>query len=117
VQSSVVISSQTLTQIVPVFIAILVWVIRILIIASLTSAIERLSGKKPAAQTSVLHTNPSASYSNPVRRSQPVSAQPLNLTRNPRPAVQPKTEPTYHDLFASRNFSSNEVKQDQTKTF
>jgi hypothetical protein len=117
VQSSIVISSQTLTQIVPVFIAILVWVIRILIIASLTTAIERLTGKKPTTESHVLHTDSSIGYSSPVRRSQPVSSQPLNLTRNPRPAVQPKTEPTYHDLYASRNFSSNEMKQDQTKSF
>jgi hypothetical protein len=44
-QSSSVINLTTLTRVVPVFVAILVWVLRILIIASLSSALERLSSR------------------------------------------------------------------------
>lgn len=115
-QSSSVISSNTLIYIVPIFIAVLVWVIRILIIASLTTAMERLTGTKAASGAHSSHTEVSTGYTSPIRRPQPVSAQPLNLTRNPRPAVQPKMEPTYHDLFATRNFASDEAQKNHTKS-
>jgi hypothetical protein len=42
-RSAAVVSAHTLTSIVPVFVAILVWVVRILIIGSLSSALERIS--------------------------------------------------------------------------
>ncbi len=45
-KSSSIISTATLTRTIPLFVAILVWVLRILIIASLTSAMERLSSSK-----------------------------------------------------------------------
>jgi hypothetical protein len=48
-QSSAVISTTTLTHVIPVFVAILVWVLRILIIASLTSAFERLTSRRAAS--------------------------------------------------------------------
>lgn len=66
-QSSAVISTTTLTRVIPVFVAILVWVLRILIIASLTSAFERLTAKRdfaprqsasaPVTVTRMAHSN------------------------------------------------------------
>jgi hypothetical protein len=120
-KSASVISTETLTHIVPVFIAILVWVIRILIIASLTSAIERLTGKdkKPASQpfqTNTRSTN--ASYAASMPRSTVAAKTPLTLTRNPRPvSSQPKAEPVYQDMYASRNFSANDGKTNHPKSF
>ena len=52
-QSSVIINTHTLTNVVPIFVAILVWVLRILIIGSLSSALEKLFAKNDAvARTS-----------------------------------------------------------------
>jgi hypothetical protein len=44
-QSSSIINTHTLTNIIPIFVAILVWVLRILIIGSLSSALEKLFGR------------------------------------------------------------------------
>ncbi|MHC1740189.1 MAG: hypothetical protein AB9897_03650 [Anaerolineaceae bacterium] len=115
-QSAAVISTQTLTRVVPVFIAILVWVIRILIIASLTSAIERLTAKTHSPESNILRTNPLGSSTHATPHTPVSSARPLNLTRNPRVAAQPKAEPTYHDLFAARNFSSSDTHQNHNKS-
>ena len=52
------VSTQHLTTIVPVLVAIMVWVIRILIIGSLTSALERSSRKGQPAPASSRSTSP-----------------------------------------------------------
>jgi hypothetical protein len=106
-ESATVISTNTLTHIVPVFIAILVWVIRILIIASLTSAIERLTEHKPAgyaSQNRAEYTHPASA----TQRATPVSAHSVHLTRQQRPSTQARPEPTYHDVFAGQSFSNYE---------
>ena len=57
VQSSSVVDPQTITQVVPVFVAIMVWVIRILIIGSLSLAVDRMLHpgveRRPAFQTAM----------------------------------------------------------------
>ena len=114
-QSASVISTQTLTQIVPIFIAILVWVMRILIIASLTSAIERMTGeKKPAAVSN--RTTVSHSAANSPAHSAAAPTPAVTLTRINRTPVQAKSEPTYHDLYGARNFSTNSSRE-HTKNF
>jgi hypothetical protein len=117
-KSASVINTQTLVHIVPIFIAILVWVLRILIIASLTSAIERLTGSKKPVEKNVLYTHSAVKPSTPAQH-RPVAASsaPLNLTRISKPVVQAKSEPTYHDLYAQRNFNANETHNVQTKNF
>jgi hypothetical protein len=119
-KSATVISTQTLTHIVPVFIAILVWVIRILIIASLTSAIERLTDKdkKPAGQSFQTNARPTnSSYAASMPHSTVTSKTPLTLTRNPHPVSPAKFEPVYQDMYASRNFGANDSNQNHTKSF
>lgn len=49
--SASIISSRALTTVVPLFVAVLVWVIRILIIGSLTSALERIAPASVASRT------------------------------------------------------------------
>jgi len=117
-KSSTVVSTHTLTQVVPVFVAILVWVIRILIIGSLTSAIERLNGDK-SPSVNVLRTDTAFTRTAPTSRSQPVAAAPLHLTRNPRPASASsaaRVEPTYHDLFAARNYNAADSSKSHTNS-
>jgi hypothetical protein len=57
-RSAEVVSTQHLTTIVPLLVAIMVWVIRILIIGSLTSALERSSHQKTSPSTSSRSTSP-----------------------------------------------------------
>lgn len=115
-QSSSVVSAQTLIHVVPVFVAILVWVIRILIIGSLTSAIERIGGNKPARESNILHTESVSGYARTGQHNPVPAAHPLNLTRNPRTVSPAKPEPTYHDLYAARNFTSTDTSKNQTKS-
>jgi len=53
-QSAAVISQTALLRVVPVFIAILVWVIRVLIIGSITYSFERLADKTRTASPNVV---------------------------------------------------------------
>lgn len=81
-QSSSVISLTTLTRVVPVFVAILVWVLRILIIASLSSALERLNSR---TNLRTHETEPAAvgfkSYAEPKQTSQRPTTSPITMTR------------------------------------
>lgn len=84
--SAAFISSRSLTTIVPLFVAVLVWISRILIIGSLSSALERVSPAPKASRTSqsqvTLRRNTSPSpaartsvgYTRQVPSNQPSSA-------------------------------------------
>ena len=61
VQSSTVVDPQTITTVVPVFVAIMVWVIRILIIGTLSLAMDRLLHPGAVQQHTVLQNAMSAS--------------------------------------------------------
>ncbi len=102
-----VMSDQTLTNIVPIFVAIMVWLIRILIIGTFSVAGDklfstgdgRLAGPRPypSAQSRVLGNQPATMR----------SASPVNRPLSPvyRPAPKPassvafdSSEPTYHSV-------------------
>lgn len=104
VSSTAVISSNTLTKVVPIFVALMVWVIRILLIGSLSTAGDRIFSDTRAAR----------SRNNYRPQAQPSLAQPqstasngyrpqTNRTAYSRPAVSDmmRSEPTYHSLNAS----------------
>jgi hypothetical protein len=86
-QSSAVISTTTLTRVIPVFVAILVWVLRILIIASLTSAFERLTSKRAASTQ------------------RPVNV-PVTVTRMAHSTRSTRTNPSYFE-FTPRDESQH----------
>jgi hypothetical protein len=108
-QSTAVVSATTLTQVVPVFVALMVWVIRILIIGSISQAGERIFSSqtrhtysRPAAATQVERP----AYSG-VQRPVPSIAQrpasaamPRSATRS-QPDLAGRPEPTYHSLSAA----------------
>lgn len=83
--SSLVANTQNLTTIVPVLVAVMVWVIRILIIGSLTSALEQLQPNRSQAekQRSAGFPINNQTISSPVRPQphsqpvRPVAARPL----------------------------------------
>jgi hypothetical protein len=93
----VVVTNATLTKVVPVFVAIMVWLIRVLIIGTFSVAGERLfsqadlrasSQPRPSSARPVLQPASSLSRPRPVTSS---SFHPLN-----NKAVHP--EPTYHNV-------------------
>lgn len=100
VASTAVLSSTTITKVVPVFVSIMVWVIRILIIGSLSVAGDRiLWGRRPAGSASQMRS----SY--PVR---PATASSLHSTPrasmsgSPHANTASHPEPTYHSTLGYR---------------
>jgi len=91
---STLVSRATLTKAIPVFVAIMVWLIRVLIIGTFSMAGERLfsMGARPSSR----------SYSQATGYS---SARPSIATPRPKPApamsASQRGEPTYHPLGAS----------------
>ncbi len=73
--SAAIVASKSLNTIVPLFVAVLVWVIRVLIIGSLTSALERKSHRGDASR----------STKNPAT---------LHRTASPSPAARPAVQIT-----------------------
>lgn len=115
-----VIDPTTLTKVIPVFVALMVWVIRILIIGTLSAAGNHLLvGSKPTS-------------SNFARR-QPVvddqssrtnfPSRPSSSNAIPRPSFRPnltvdasgRPEPTYHSLNAAPSPGSNRTFSDPPK--
>ena len=101
---SAVVSSTTMLKVVPIFVAVMVWLIRVLIIGTFSVAGERLFTqdiqKKTYSKNRKTATTPSTRK--PYRQPVPRTASP----RRPAPKVarsQPtfNAEPTYHNLSAS----------------
>jgi hypothetical protein len=113
IQSTTVMDGSTIIKVVPIFVAIMVWVIRILIIGTISAAADHLlwEGSK--------HRTPGSNNSR--RRPIPTSPSPrptsINASpANPRPANSinsssngnGRPEPTYHSLsMASRKTNQN----------
>ncbi len=109
VQSSAVIDPNTLTKVVPIFVAIMVWVIRILIIGSLSLAGDRLLGSASRRTAS------SHSFGGSRRPATAHTSLPLgNAPSAPRPtysrsaAPAGSSEPTYHNLSSGYSSASQE---------
>ncbi|MDR3573339.1 MAG: hypothetical protein P4L50_05745 [Anaerolineaceae bacterium] len=104
-KSVAVMDPSTLTKVVPVFVAIMVWIIRILIIGSLSYAGDRLlwGNTRPSSYSSANRRSPSISAPVSVGgslNSANVSARPVISTRPvvPVEASSGRPEPTYHSL-------------------
>lgn len=116
-QGSSVISNATIQNVVPVFVAVMVWVIRILIIGTFSLAGERMfaSTDKTRRAYSQQQPVPARNDHSPVRptvntgstASRPVLAPASSFRPQPKPAQRPENsytrgEPTYHNLMSSR---------------
>ena len=128
-----VIERTTLLKVVPLFVAVMVWLIRVLIIGTISVAGDRLFSQaemrtarssRRSVQTSAPQTNPrpqpkpfGARPNTTVRRS--VSAAPSTAYRpapKPEPAYEPEhgnQEPTYHPV----SFSGNKNQQRNNTRF
>ncbi len=107
VSSTTVMSASTLTKVVPIFVAIMVWVIRILIIGSLSLAGDRLLWGHAAPQ----HRATAPQRSNYTgNNSRTPATMPMQAAPAPRPSAtrsmessnngnnSSRQEPTYHSL-------------------
>jgi hypothetical protein len=99
-----IIGPQMLIKVVPVFVAMMVWLIRILVIGTFSIAGERLfsmgddqslrpaySAPQPRPQYSMTRPAPA------IARPRP-SPAPLGTARTPAPINLPRPEPTYHPV-------------------
>lgn len=89
-QSSAFIPTQTLSEVVPVFIALLVWVTRILLIGSFSLASERVFSADSRAVQSV---RPQPAARTAREQFNPLQPLPLSRSNNPRPTPRPAPKP------------------------
>ena len=113
-QSASLINVKTLTQVIPIFVAIMVWVIRILIIGSLSSALARINESKSTMSTDPFRSESFSSYSQSSSKPTNQASRPVTMTRNPRPVQPIRPEPTYHKMAGSLGISPNEHQQDHS---
>jgi len=94
--SSLIISQSMLTKVVPIFVALMVWLIRVLIIGTFSMAGERMFsigvGRSPIMANS-LRARPLPRSAVEPEQEQPRPARPDLLNRRPD---QVRPEPTYH---------------------
>ncbi len=88
---SAVVSSETMTKVVPIFVAVMVWLIRVLIIGTFSLAGERLFSQDTRKKT---YPKTKAVTRNSYRK--PASRRPV-----PKPQASFSADPTYHNLSAS----------------
>lgn len=122
VASTSVIDAATITNVVPVFVAIMVWVIRILIIGSFSYAFDRFSAKEKRVATP-MNSRPIVSRPRPVSNPISVSAHsvaPSGYQSRPLPrrpistmetAQHAHAEPTYHSMAAAPKDNNNSNRQ------
>ncbi len=122
-QGSAVVSNATIQNVVPVFVAVMVWVIRILIIGTFSLAGERMfaSADKTRRAYSQQQAVPARNDHRPVRpavstgstaASRPILAPASSFRPQPKPVQRPENsytrgEPTYHNLMSSRPAENN----------
>ncbi len=124
VQSASVINPETINNVVPVFVAIMVWVIRILIIGSLTYAGDRIfsTERRSVSNSPSARPRPLTPSGLPVNsslsslRSASASSPRSSYSSRPMPESIARPEPTYHSLSArpaptSTNSSDNNTRR------
>ena len=105
-----VISPDTLVKVVPIFVAIMVWVIRVLIIGTFSVAGDRLFSQSDSV--SQTRTAPALHPAQPLAPSAVMAAQAAQRTSPTRPDPKPnqpgfgRSEPTYHPASMSGEVGS-----------
>jgi hypothetical protein len=107
-----VVSTATLTHVVPVFVAIMVWLIRVLIIGTFSVAGDRLfsqADERSSFRLTNLNQGQSRPVSTPAQTRQPQPAAVSSFRSAPKPiraeAGYSRPEPSYHNI--SMSTSSN----------
>lgn len=103
VSSTKVISPETVTRVVPIFVALMVWVIRILIIGSLSVAGDRIfssAGRELSGRNRPVTPSRQPANTPGTIAPRPAFTRPVVQTRPENPGGMTR-EPTYHSLSAS----------------
>ncbi len=104
---SAIVSQQTLLNVAPVFVAIMVWLIRILIIGTFSMAGERLFSIAEDAISRASYSTARPAARTTTRTEVPANPRPT--ISNPRPA--PRNEPSYHPVgMAARSSREDNAK-------
>ena len=109
--SAALVSTQSLTKIVPVMVAIMVWIIRICIIGSLSSALEKSQNtNRRTAQSAARSANNSTPQRFNPNQERPAATLHRIVPTQQRPsgsvaASAHRTEPTYHKFDSSDHSS------------
>ncbi|HTX90261.1 MAG TPA: hypothetical protein VMC09_03505 [Anaerolineales bacterium] len=104
----VVLTNTTLTKVVPVFVAIMVWVIRVLIIGTFSVAGERLFSQadaRPSQRSSHTGLQPASSLTSRPRPVGSNAYRPTPAAKSLRPDGSYRQEPTYHNVAMSSKAS------------
>ena len=97
----VVMSNATLIKVVPVFVALMVWLIRVLIIGTFSVAGERLfsqADSRSAQHSSRPFLQPASSLSSHGRSPIPTPFRPATKAAHPEVVYGQRAEPTYHNV-------------------
>ena len=102
-EGTILLGQATMTKAVPIFVAIMVWLIRVLIIGTFSVAGENLFSLADERPRSRPQSNYSRPSSEPVRRSTPtyVRPAPKPLSAAPSNNRAARVEPTYHPIGMS----------------
>lgn len=111
IQSTAVVDASLMIKVVPIFVAVMVWLIRILLIGSLSYAgdqlfapVERVRtttlGSRPH-QMAVKPSNPLPSAPVPASTPRPAAAHTVASMARPPMRTASRQEPTYHSMSAS----------------
>jgi hypothetical protein len=97
-----VVDRETLLKVVPIFVAILVWLIRVLIIGTFSVAGERLFSQASQYRNNNLNTGSRSRRTDgaPVQARKPASRTAYKPTPQPEQSYS-RPEPTYHPLSMS----------------
>lgn len=109
---SAVVPRETLLKVVPIFVAVMVWLIRILIIGAFSKAGDRLIGQVPQTKIQPV-SRPIAAVSNslsrPVRTRNPVPSMAAKTFSKPKPIKRTYSpEPTYHPVSTAMHTKSSQ---------
>ena len=101
----IVVSNNTLTKVVPVFVALMVWLIRVLIIGTFSVAGERLFTNHYEQPRRTVSQQPVTTFDNLRARATSVNNQyrpaPKVITARPSETNYNRQEPTYHNVSMS----------------
>ena len=100
-----VLDRETMLKVVPIFVAIMVWVIRVLIIGSFSVTGDRLFSQSPSTSHSHLTVQQRRVQPTPSTNPHPTQAAPLIPVSKPAPkpaqSAYTRPEPTYHPASMS----------------
>ena len=107
IASSAFIDPGKIIRVVPIFVAILVWVIRVLVIGSISALGDRLLWNSSASRPRTASQRTSTPRVSPATGVRSTRRSPAPRTAAPRSSGYPQGEQTYHSLHTNTHRDSN----------